>query len=203
MRSLFISLILLTCCHQSFALTNPLYVHGEDTNVVREYASEQVEVITTEPDRLPYSSTGDLVKALRESLQPRTLVCHGKAAADCLEALILHPEIHSKVQQWVVLDGYIQGAPGTLKAVDPLPLMEVQKAEKMPLILGVRFVFDTLVQFFYGFDRVQYHFRPDQRKLYLNQYRKEIQNIAQNIKIVSIDHSHEGYGYMPFSSRAP
>lgn len=188
---------------EAFAHRAIVYVHAENTLVLESFRNlKNVEYITTEPDRLPHSSTGDIIKVLRHRGKKAALICHGKAAADCLETLILHPELQSKIETWTVIDGHIQGAPNAEGAREPLlPLEDTQSAGKKNLLFGLRSLLYFYYQWVFGFDRVRFHFRPDQRKHYLNQNREALFKLAQSLDMVSIDQSLGGYGYMPFSRR--
>ena len=177
-----------------------IYVIPEGKSVIEKsfLESPQSVLVTTEAKRIPRLSTGDIVKALRERVEKGPLICEAKAAADCIEALLQYPELSANISIFLTIDGYIQGAPFAEGAPDPLELSEVSKAEKMPLMIALRFLVDWMTDFIRGFDLFRYHFRHDRRVAYLKANRSRLLQLSKQVDIICIDRSPKNYGRFPF-----
>jgi hypothetical protein len=157
------------------------------------------ETIFTDKEQAPMNSTGDIVKALRENPGKHNLVCTGKAAADCLEALLQYPEMWEKVNYFVALDGKISGAEYAENSKPPVTTHDVQKASKLPLIKVFRFLVDSLTSLWDGHDPAVHSMSPAVRQAYLERHNARIEEMAEKVHMVSLVTEKGPYWKIPHS----
>lgn len=154
--------------------------------------------LTTERFRSPSESTGDIIKTIRDSERPISLICEKKAAADCLAALLIYPEIQKKVDIFVSLHGYIQGDPKARNSQPPRQL-ETQQANIMQnFLVAIHFAQETWDWIFKGHAWI-YPLSPHYRKKYLSRNRAQIKELSQNVQLISIRQNASDWGLVPFS----
>ena len=165
----------------------------------KKYFSK-VQMISTENSRFSELSTGDIVKAIRNSRKSVLLLCEEKSAADCLESLLQYPKLSKKVKNFISINGKIKGAENAEKAKGPLEMAGVQQATKVPLVSAFRFLVDSFVHFFSGYDPVLYSFSPKVRTRYLRMNLHKIQELSKETALISVDSSDKNYGIIPYST---
>lgn len=161
----------------------------------------KVSFVMIEKDALSEYSTGDIVKAIRETHSRVVLIGEGKAAADILESLIQYPELSDKVESFFSVKGLIRGDVNAEKAKAPLQLVEVNKAQKLPLIIAMRFLIDLFTDLVYGFDPVMYSFKPSVREEYLSRHNHQLRELAKKVRFYSFLPGRKGYGVLPYSQK--
>lgn len=159
----------------------------------------KIETVMTDRDQSPIDSTGDIVKAIRDSREKQNLVCVGKAAADCLEALLQYPKLWRKISYFISLDGKISGAEYAENSREPVTTHDVQKASKFPLIEAFRFLMDAAYSLWDGHDPAVYSMSPKVRQAYLQEVDSQIENMTEEIHVISMVTEKGPYWKIPHS----
>lgn len=191
---------------QRLAGLNTLWVTTYQNSEVQNtslYASlkknEELETILTDRDQSPVNSTGDIVKALRDQPERQNLICVGKAAADCLEALLQYPELWPKVNYFVSLDGKISGAEYAESSKALVTTHDVQKASKLPLIKAFQFLMDALTSLWDGHNPAIHAMNPKIRQVYLRENDSKIERLSEEVYVVSLVSKKGLYWKIPYS----
>ena len=185
--------------HYLVVLPADSFSSERQNNYSHNLQAETLSFVMTERDRLPEYSTGDIVATIRESRSRVVVIAEDKAAADVLESFIQYPELSEKVHSFVSVRGKVRGAEYAERARPPLDLVEVQKAEKIPLILALRALVDIFTNIFYGFDPTLYAFKPEVRQSYLKAHDLKIREISQRVQLYSVEPGRKNYGVLPYS----
>ncbi len=156
------------------------------------------QVILTNSQKPPAESTIDIVKFLREQKTPSHLVCFDRAAADCVDSLLLYPELQSKVVQLVSLQGKVVGD----ERSEGVALPEVQDFEaagKLPLTTAVPHLLSQIKEWLFPHSNGTYAMNPRKRQIYIKQVKPHLKELSQKVELISIDSSAKKYGVIPHS----
>jgi hypothetical protein len=157
------------------------------------------QIVITELETPPHLSTGDIIKSLRELQGPIHLICYHKAAADCLETLLVYEEDQVRVKRFTSLGGKIYGLEQAEKAKPVWTPITVEQANKNPLSSAWTLLGDMARRLWpRPIDRL-YFMHPHSRKMALEQADEKLRKLSENVELLSIDSSVKNYGHLPYS----
>lgn len=195
--------VTLVCVNQSQAadlLVVPFQFKNEGLALyTKTFGRQAHQILTTDWEQMPEYSTGDIVKSLRESVEPLRLVCFHKAAADCLSALLLYPKLSKQVSEFVSLEGKLKGAEYAEKAMSPFQPIAISRAQKLPIWGAIKSLINAIRYFTWGYHPGFYSMSPQARQQYMQSHQHQIKNLSREMKLLYLDSSSKKYGHLPYS----
>ncbi len=156
------------------------------------------QVILTNSLKTPADSTVDIVKFLREQQTPSQLVCFDRAAADCVDALLLYPKLQAKVVQLVSLQGKVLGDERSEGVALP-DVHDIEAAGKLPLTTAIPLLLGKIKEWLFPRSNGTYAMNPQKRRAYLAQVENRLKMMSQRVDLISVDSSAKKYGVIPHS----
>jgi hypothetical protein len=142
----------------------------------------------------------DVVDFLRHQETAVNLVCYHRAAAACLDALLLYPSLQKKVYSLISFEGKIWGLEEAHRTLHPLIHQEVViRSALWDRPLGM--LLGLVKEWVFPSSQGLYAMHPSLRRRYRGQIAGALKQLGQRMTLQSIDSSESQYGTLPHSSR--
>jgi hypothetical protein len=154
--------------------------------------------ITTERAEAPEWSTGDIVKAIKESAPPIVILAKDKSATDALDALLRFPKLAEKVTHFVSIDAPIGGVTEAKKYTEPVDFYLSNRADSLSISEKFFLIKKIILSFFHPITPAgELALRRQVRQAYLVQWEKEIQALVNSKVVYSLSSTNNDLEVIP------